>query len=87
MVNTNIIHDQLSGNKLTVIDSKSDSVTDITGESTQIGDPNKHMMFTKAQNQFTISNIQTVLQENECMCDIALGIDIDLFTPNKERYY
>lgn len=85
MVNTNIVHDQLSGNKLVVIDSKSDSVTDISGESTQIGDPNKHMMATKDQNQFTISNIQTILQENECMCDISfLGIDIDVFTPNKE---
>lgn len=85
IVNTNIVHDQLSGNKLVVIDSKSDNVTDITGDSTQIGSPNKHMLTTKVQNKFTISNIQVSLQENECMCDIAfLGVDIDVFTPNKE---
>jgi hypothetical protein len=85
MVNTNIVHDQLKGNQLVVIDSKSNNVTDITGESTQIGDPNKHILSTKSQNSFTISNIQTTLQENECMCDISfLGVDINIFTPNKE---
>ena len=43
------------------------------------------MLSTKVQNSFTISNIKTTMQENECMCDISfLGVDIDVFTPNKE---
>lgn len=85
MIGGGVINDQLSGNKLTVINSKDNSVVDISTDSTQIGEPNKHMMSTKINHQYTISNIKTTLEENECVCDIAfLGIDIDLFTPNKE---
>lgn len=85
MIGGGVINDQLSGNKLTVINSKDNSVVDISTDSTQIGEPNKHMLSTKINHQYTISNIQTTLEENECVCDIAfLGIDIDLFTPNKE---
>lgn len=85
MIGGGVINDQLSGNKLTVINSKDNSVVDISTNSTQIGEPNKHMLSTKINHQYTISNIQTTLEENECVCDIAfLGIDIDLFTPNKE---
>ena len=85
MMNSNVINDQLKGNELVVINAKNNNVKNVSSDSTQIGKPNKRMLVSKNDNSFTMSALQNSLHENECTCDIALlGIDIDLFTPNKE---
>lgn len=85
MMNNNIINDQLKGNELVIVNGKSNNVKNVSSDSTQIGKPNKRMLVSKNDNNFTVSALQNSLHENECMCDIALlGIDIDIFTPNKE---
>lgn len=83
--NINIINDQINGNNITMVDAKNNTVTNIKGESTQVGKPNSNMVSIKSSNQYTISSIKTRLSENECICNIAfIGLDINVFTPNKE---
>lgn len=85
MTNTNVLNDQISGNAVTVINSKSNNVNNIKTDSTQIGKPNTNLVYTKEDNQYTISAIETRMNESECICNISfIGIDMDVFSPNKE---
>ena len=83
--NSNLINDQLNGNAITIIDAKNNSVTNISTDSTQIGKPNSNMINVKSSNIYTNNIIETRLKESECICIMSfLGIDIDVFSPNKE---
>ena len=85
ITNKNILNDQINGNDITVINSKSNNVTNIKTDSTQIGNANKNLVCTKTNNQYTISSIENRLTEDECVCVVSfIGIDIDTLSPNKE---
>lgn len=85
VTNKNLLNDQLNGNAVTIIDAKSNKVTSINSKLTQIGTPNTNMVNIKSSNEYTISNIETRMIENECVSNMAfLGIDMDVFSPNKE---
>lgn len=85
VTNKNLLNDQLKGNAVTVVDAKSNKVTNLNSKLTQIGAPNKNIVNIKSSNEYTISNIETRMIENECVSNMAfLGIDMDVFTPNKE---
>lgn len=85
VTNKNLLNDQLNGNAVTIIDAKSNKVTNINSKLTQIGTPNTNMVNIKSSNEYTISNIETRMIENECVSNMAfLGIDMDVFSPNKE---
>ena len=85
ITNKNILNDQINGNDITVINSKSNNVTNIKTDSTQIGNANKNLVCTKTNNQYTISSIENRMTEDECVCVVSfIGIDIDTLSPNKE---
>lgn len=85
MSNKNILNDQIVGNAVTVIDAKTNTVTNIKTNSTQIGNANTNLLSTKSSNMYTLSSIETRMIENEYICNMAfIGLDIDVFSPNKE---
>lgn len=85
MSNKNILNDQIVGNAVTVIDAKTNTVTNIKTNSTQIGNANTNLLSTKSSNMYTLSSIETRMLENEYICNMAfIGLDIDVFSPNKE---
>ena len=86
MKNSNIINDQIHGNEVTLLNAKTNSVQQIKTSTTQIGDPNSNFVNSKySTNNYVQSTIQTRLYESETICTMSfLGIDVDVFTPNKE---
>ena len=86
MKNSNIINDQIHGNEVTLLNAKTNSVQKIKTSTTQIGDPNSNFVNSKySTNNYVQSTIQTRLYESETICTMSfLGIDVDVFTPNKE---
>lgn len=83
--NSNIINDQLSGNSITMIDAKNNSVSNISSNSTQIGSANTNIMNIKSDNKFANEILKTRMRERECICTMSfLGVDVDVFSPNKE---
>ena len=85
MTNKNVLNDQIVGNAVTVIDAKTNTVTNIKTNSTQIGNANTNLLSTKSSNMYTLSSIETRMIENEYICNMAfIGLDINVFSPNKE---
>ena len=85
MTNKNILNDQIVGNAATIINAKSNTVTTIKTDSTQIGTANTNLLSTKNSNSYTLSSIETRMIENEYVCNMAfIGLDLDVFSPNKE---
>jgi hypothetical protein len=86
MKNSNIINDQIHGNEVTLLNAKTNSVKQIKTSTTQIGNPNSNFVNSKySTNSYVPSTIQTRLYESETLCTMSfLGIDVDVFTPNKE---
>lgn len=83
--NANIINDQINGNSITVINAKNNSITNISGDTTQIGSANSNIVISKYSNSYANSIIETRLNESENICTLSfLGIDVDVFSPNKE---
>lgn len=85
VTNKNILNDQLNGNSVTIIDAKNNKVTNIDSDLTQIGKANKNILNVNSNNQFIASTLETRMKENECISTMSfIGVDIDVFTPNKE---
>ena len=84
--NSNIINDQMKGNEIALLNAKTNSVDSISTSTTQIGNPNTHLVNSKySTNGYTNEIIKTRLKESEIICRMSfLGIDIDVFSPNKE---
>lgn len=83
--NANIVNDQINGNSITVINAKNNSITNISGDTTQIGSANSNIVISKYSNSYANSIIETRLNESENICTLSfLGIDVDVFSPNKE---
>jgi hypothetical protein len=84
--NSNIINDQMKGNEIALLNAKTNSVDSISASTTQIGNPNTHLVNSKySTNGYTNEIIKTRLKESEIICRMSfLGIDIDVFSPNKE---
>lgn len=83
--NANIVNDQINGNSITVINAKNNSITNISGDTTQIGSANSNIVISKYSNSYANSIIETRLNESENICTMSfLGIDVDVFSPNKE---
>lgn len=83
--NTNISSNQLSGNRIKVIDPKASSTNSVNPNTTTIGSSNERLLTVKEGNSYTISDLQIRMEENECICAMVLiGVDTDLVTPNKE---
>ena len=83
--NTNISSNQISGNNIRIIDPKASSTNSVNPNTTTIGSSNERLLTIKEGNSYTVSDLQTRMEENECICGMVLiGIDTDLITPNKE---
>ena len=83
--NSNVLNDQLSGNAITIINSKENSVTNIKSTGTQIGEANTKLLNISSNNKYATNILQVRMKENECFCTMSfLGIDVELFNPNKE---
>jgi hypothetical protein len=83
--NTNIMSNQLSGNKIKIIDSKTGSVNNINPKTTTIGGTNEQIFTINEGNAYTISDVKTRIEENECICGVTLiGVDSEVVSPNKE---
>ena len=83
--NTNVLHDQMKGNKIQLINAKNNSKSDISTDSSQIGDPNTRIITSKESNPYTAGIIETRLQENECVINVYfVGMDFESIAPNKE---
>ena len=83
--NTNITSNQLNGNKIKVIDSKAGSTKNVSASTTAVGSTNEQLLTVKAGNKYAVSDLQTRLEENECICGITLiGVDTEVVSPNKE---
>ena len=83
--NTNIMSNQLSGNNIKIIDSKTGSVNNINPKTTTIGGMNEQIFTINEGNAYTISDVKTRIEENECICGVTLiGVDSEVVSPNKE---
>lgn len=83
--NTNITRNQINGNKIRIINPKANSTENVNPESTVVGSKNDQLFSIKDGTAFTASNIQTMIEENECICNIVLvGVDSEVVSPNKE---
>lgn len=83
--NSNILNDQLSGNDMTIINSKENSITNIKSTGTQIGTANTTILNIHSSNKYATEILKLRMKENECSCTMSfVGLDIDLFLPNKE---
>jgi hypothetical protein len=83
--NTNITQNQLQGNKIRIINPKANSTQNVSAKSTSVGSKNDQLFSVKDGAEFTASNIQTYIEENECICNVVLvGIDSEVVSPNKE---
>ena len=83
--NVNISSNQLSGNNIRVINPKANSTSNINPSTTTVGNNNERLLTIKEGNSYTISDLKTRIEENECICGmVIIGVDTDLVTPNKE---
>ena len=83
--NTNIVSNQLYGNNIKVIDSKNGTTTSVNANTTSINNNNEQLLTVKSGNKYTVSELQTRLEENECISGITLvGVDTEVVSPNKE---
>lgn len=83
--NTNITSNQLFGNDIKIIDSKSGSTTNVSANTTSVGNNNEQILTIKAGNSYAVSELQTRLEENEIICGVTLiGVDTEVVSPNKE---
>lgn len=83
--NKNVLHDQMSGNRIQIIDAKNNTKSDVSVQSSQIGEPNTKIITAKGSNPYTAEIMKTRLQENECILNVYfVGIDFDSLSPNKE---
>ena len=83
--NKNVLHDQMSGNRIQIIDAKNNTKSDVSIQSSQIGEPNTKIITAKGSNPYTAEIMKTRLQENECILNVYfVGIDFDSLSPNKE---
>ena len=83
--NTNIVSNQLYGNNIKVIDSKNGTTTNVNANTTSVNNTNEQLLTVKASNKYTTSELQTRLEENECVSGITLiGVDTEVVSPNKE---
>lgn len=79
------LHDQLKGNDIKIINNKTNSVSKINENLTQIGKPNQRILVTNEDNKYTVETLKCRMKENECQINISfLGIDIETLNPNKE---
>ena len=76
----------MNGNEITLLNAKNNSVNNISVSTTQIGNPNTHLVNSKySTNGYINEIIKTRLKESEIICRMSfLGIDVDDFAPNKE---
>ena len=85
IINNNLLNDQLQGNNIVIINNKNNNVENIKENTTQIGTSNKLVLESKEDNKYMISELKQNILENECVIQLAfIGVDIDLFSPNKE---
>jgi hypothetical protein len=83
--NTNIMSNQISGNKIKVINSKQNSTQEINPKTTSIGSTNERILTVKEDNKYVVSDLKTRIEENECISGIVLiGVDSEVVSPNKE---
>lgn len=83
--NTNITSNQLFGNDIRIIDSKSGSTSNVSANTTSVGGTNEQILTIKAGNSYAASELQTRLEENEIICGVVLiGVDTEVVSPNKE---
>lgn len=83
--NTNITNNQLTGNDIKVIDSKSGSISNVSAKTTTVGKTNETLLSVKEGNKYAVSELKTRLEENECICGVILvGVDSEVVSPNKE---
>ena len=84
--NTNILSNQLSGNNIKIIDSKNGTKTTVNAKTSAVGNKtNEQLLTVKDGNKYTVSELQTRLEENECISGITLiGVDTEVVSPNKE---
>lgn len=83
--NTNIINNQLSGNKIKIVNAKSGETQQINPNVTTVGGSNERILMIKDDNSYATTELQTRLEENEHISGVTLiGIDTELFSPNKE---
>lgn len=83
--NTNITSNQINGNKVRIIDSKAGSTQSVGGQTTSVIKNNDHLLTIKDGNAFAASELKVRMEENECICGIALiGVDTEVVSPNKE---
>ena len=83
--NTNITSNQINGNKVRIIDSKAGSTESVGGQTTSVIQNNDHLLTIKDGNAFAASELKVRMEENECICGIALiGVDTEVVSPNKE---
>ena len=83
--NTNITSNQLNGNNVKVIDSKAGTTKNVGAKTTSVGSTNEQLLTVKEGNKYAISDLQTRMEENECICGVTLiGVDTEVVSPNKE---
>ena len=83
--NTNISSNQLNGHNIKIINPKANSTSTINPKTTTVGSNNERLLTLKEGNSYTVSDLKTRIEENECICGITIiGVDTDLLTPNKE---
>lgn len=84
--NVNITNNQLNGNKIKIINAKDTTSVQINPKTTTVGGSNNERILTiKENNSYTVSDIKTRIEENECICGITLlGVDSEVASPNKE---
>ena len=83
--NTNIMSNQINGNKIRVINAKSNSNSQINPNTTKVNSTNEQILMTKENESNAISDLQTRIEENECICLVSLiGVDMEVVSPNKE---
>ena len=83
--NTNIMSNQLNGNKIKIINAKSNSKTQINPNTTKVNSTNEQILTLKENESNAISDLQTRIEENECICLVSLiGVDMEVVSPNKE---
>lgn len=83
--NLNITTNQLSGNNIRIINPKENSVQNVSANTTTVGSSNEKLLSMKDDATYTVSNIKTMMEENECVCSVTLiGVDSEVVSPNKE---
>lgn len=83
--NINVVNNQLTGNAIKVVDSKSGSIQNVSADTTSIGNANETVLSVKSGNKYAVSELKTRLEENECVCGVILvGVDSEVVSPNKE---